>query len=103
MLLLFLNPQRPLIVPVKDELKEFRPKVYKTKIPPHIKPLEIKPEKIELYRQSDPTTFSNKEFKTWFTWWQTNLSTEDYYKYISTQVKKKRNCCFKKVCGNQFF
>ncbi len=75
-------------MPIKDEQKEFRPKVYKTKVPPHIKPLEIKPEKIELYRHSDPSTFSNKEFKSWLLWWETNFSTEDYYKYLSTQVNK---------------
>lgn len=70
----------------ENDERETRVKNYKTKPPPQIKPLEIKPEKIEIYKKADPSTYNNKEFKNWYTWWQTNLSSEDYFKYLSTQV-----------------
>jgi hypothetical protein len=50
-------------------------------------PIEIKPEKIEMFRTGDPSTFSNKEFKHWLEWWENNFSIEDYCKYLSTQVE----------------
>ena len=46
----------------------------------------IKPEKIELFKTIDPTTLSEKEYKSWYKWWIDNYSTQDYFKYLSTQV-----------------
>lgn len=46
---------------------------------------ELKPEKVELYERSDPTTFETKELKHWYNWWQNNLTSDDYFKYMSTQ------------------
>ena len=47
---------------------------------------EIKPEKIELFKTIDPSTLSEKEYKNWYKWWIENYSTQDYFKYLSTQV-----------------
>lgn len=75
----------PLIEPAK-EAKKTLAKRSKVKEPPQIFPQEIKPEKIELYRNSDPTTLTNKEFNHWYDWWKDNFTSEDYLKYLSTQV-----------------
>ncbi|CAF0769383.1 unnamed protein product [Brachionus calyciflorus] len=78
----------PLIDPVTDlepgEVPQL--KANGKKIPSNLKPMDIKPEKIELYKHSDPTTYKNKEFKVWINWWQTYFSSEDYFKYLSTQT-----------------
>ncbi len=50
-----------------------------------IKPIAIKPEKIEAFRNNDPTILTDKEFKNWFAWWLKFMDTEDYLKYLSTQ------------------
>ena len=46
---------------------------------------EPKPEKVELYERSDPTRFDSKELKHWYNWWQNNFTSDDYFKYMSTQ------------------
>lgn len=46
---------------------------------------ELKPEKVELFRTSDPSTFEKKELKNWFDWWQNSFTSDDYLKYLSTQ------------------
>ncbi len=51
-----------------------------------VKPFDIRPEKLALFKRSNPTTFATKDFHAWLNWWQTNFTTEDYFKYISTQV-----------------
>ena len=51
-----------------------------------VKPFEIRPEKIALFKQSNPTTLSTKDFHVWLNWWQTNFTTDDYFKYVSTLV-----------------
>lgn len=61
------------------------------KIPTEVKPMEIKPEKIELYKHCDPTGFKTKEFNVWLRWWKTYFSSEDYVKYLTTQVYFGKN------------
>ncbi|RNA18146.1 coiled-coil domain-containing 87-like isoform X1, partial [Brachionus plicatilis] len=61
-------------------------KTHAKKMPADLKPLDIKPEKIELYKHCDPTEFRNKEFNVWLRWWKTYLSSEDYIKYLTTQT-----------------
>jgi hypothetical protein len=51
-----------------------------------IKSMVIKPEKMEAFKNNDPNLLNDKEFKAWFTWWLKNISIEDYFKYLSTQV-----------------
>jgi hypothetical protein len=50
-----------------------------------INPIEINNEKIEAYKNSDPTTLSDKDFLKWIAWWQTHFSTEDYFKFLASQ------------------
>lgn len=65
------------LIPAKGQVR---------KVPAEIKPMDIKPEKIELYKHCDPTELRNKEFNVWLRWWKTYLSSEDYTKYLTTQV-----------------
>lgn len=51
-----------------------------------IKSMPIKPEKIELFKNNDPSVLSDKDFKNWFSWWLKNMNTEDYFKYLACQV-----------------
>ena len=49
--------------------------------------MAIKPEKMEAFKNNDPNLLNDKEFKAWFTWWLKNISTEDYFKYLSIRKK----------------
>ncbi len=71
-----------------------RKNIFKNKQLAIFQSLEIKPEKIEMFRTGDPSTFSNKEFKNWLEWWESNFSIEDYFKYLSTQVQLDENIIF---------
>ena len=48
-------------------------------------PQAIKPEKMEQFKNIDPSTLSEKEYKSWYNWWINHYSSQDYLKYLSTQ------------------
>ncbi len=50
-----------------------------------IVPQAINPEKMEQFKTIDPSTLSEKEYKSWYNWWIENYSAQDYFKYLSTQ------------------
>ena len=61
----------------------YRPAKGKAKL---LKALEPSSEKIEGYESLDPTKLDTKEYKIWLKWWKEHNSTEDYWKFLSTQV-----------------
>jgi len=45
-----------------------------------IVPQAINPEKMEQFKTIDPSTLSEKEYKSWYNWWIENYSAQDYFK-----------------------
>lgn len=66
--------------PLYEQFKEEKSRVKSSRMK-----LELKPEKVELYTNTDPVKLENKELKHWFDWWQNSFNTNDYFKYLSTQ------------------
>ena len=52
-----------------------------------IKSIELKPDKIEILKNSDPSALNQKDYKAWFNWWSQHFTSEDYWKFLATQVK----------------
>ena len=64
------------------------PKAINTNSNLEIKPIELKPEKIESLKNSDPSNLTQKEYKVWYNWWSNFYTTDDYLKFLATQVLK---------------
>jgi hypothetical protein len=77
---------RPLVTSEIEKLSQ-RTAQIKSMIPKAvIKPLELSVEKLAFLKGLDPSKCNDKELKNWLYWWQNHFDTDDYLKYLSTQV-----------------
>lgn len=51
-----------------------------------IKSFEPDPEKLKQFDNLDQTKGLGRDYKVWHDWWKTNLTSEDYFKFLSTQT-----------------
>ncbi len=74
---------RPLVDVIDPTAHSYRPTNGKAKL---IKAIEPDLEKIKLYENLDPKKLDTKEYKVWLKWWKDHFSSQDYLKFLSSQV-----------------